>query len=150
MMSLLPVDLPEINILPDIKLPSASSVSSCLIAGTGGILSDLASDYVNTSLGNLKKSLYGAAYEIFGVNGNKGIGQILTQMGTSCLILDKPDGDPTEQVDELLGGLPSLGDILSGATTYGENLAKRSRTPKLAKLLKISKPRVNPFAGGIL
>lgn len=116
----------EASILDDVELTSVvSTTSACLVDGGIGIIKDEASDLIDTAFGTLKKSIYGAVYGITGVNGNRSAGQVLISLGMDCLIaggLGTFDSKVNAESFNV-NSVPSVDDILKGASTLGDSLA---------------------------
>jgi len=100
----------------------ALTASACIKDGLIGLGTDIVEDTIDTALGNLKKTVYGAAYGIFGVNGNKEFGQVLLALGVDCIIAGaigsvNPSLNPDDFSDN---DLPTIDDILLGAAKRGD------------------------------
>jgi hypothetical protein len=90
----------------------------CIVKGGKDILIDAADDYVNTAMGKLKKSIYGAVYGVTNLTSNP-IGQALLGMSTGCIIRGATgfaDTFPYKPGESL----PSSTDIVDGAIGYGK------------------------------
>ncbi len=109
--------------LPDIDLSAGlETASACIKDKAIGLGKKLASDEIETAMGDLKKSVYGAAYEVFGVNGNQSLGQVVLSLGVDCVIAGaigtadlsiNPDSfqeNDVPTVDQVLGGAAELGN----------------------------------------
>lgn len=115
----------NMTLLPDIDLEAgASTAASCLVDGASGLVQDAASNLVNTAVGELTKSIYGAAYGLFGVNGDTGFGQTLLALGVDCLVAGAigstdPSVNP-ESFDD--NPWPTSDDVLEGAASQGDSV----------------------------
>ena len=85
----------------------------------------------------MTKSIYGAYYETFGVNGNESTGQILASLGVDCLVLGAVGDGNSVTTDGLLAGIPSAADVLGGAIREGASKFKRVTSP--SRLIKVVK-----------
>lgn len=114
-----------IQALPNIGLATGiATTSACLLDGAVGLVTDAASDLIETGVGYLKKSIYGAAYGILGVNGNQSAGQVLLSLGVDCLVAGAigtvdPDLNPDDFQEN---SIPTVDEVLKGATTIGDSL----------------------------
>ena len=121
----------------------AATFSACLSDGLTGLAIEAGDELIETALGNLKKSTYGAAYGIFGVNGDRSIGQILLSLGVDCLVAGTIGSvDPELNPDDFQeNDIPTSGDALIGAASIGDSVV--SSTLGVAApttLTKISPP----------
>lgn len=111
--------------LPDVVLAAgASTVSACLVDGISGLAQDIISDTIDTAVGELTKSIYGAIYGIVGVNGDQGIGQQLLSLGVDCLIagaIGSTDPDLNEE-DFNDNPWPTSDQALEGAADVGDGI----------------------------
>ena len=118
----------EINpaALPNVDLEAgASTASACLVDGLIGIGTDIANEYIDTAVGELKQTIYGAAYGLFGVNGDQGIGQVLLGLGVDCLIAGAVGSvDPNLNPDDFNdNSIPTTDQVLEGAASIGDSVA---------------------------
>lgn len=140
--------------LPDTKLPrGAETLSSCVLRHGAEVRTELIKGKVDTALGALRKSAYGAAYKIIGVNGDKSFGQVLLGVGLDCFVVGLVGGlsdDPTAESFE--ANLPTTDAVISGATSLGkEILSKVTGVPSSSTVLKISSPNTPiSFFGGVV
>ena len=84
-----------------------------------------AEDFIDTEYGKLTKTAFGAAYEIFGVNGETSTAQELLKLGSECLVAsvggatgttcpeDFDDDHSFFSTDKLLNGIKSKGSLLA-------------------------------------
>lgn len=114
-----------LSFLPDVDLAAgASTTAACLKDGLIGIGTDLAQGYINTALGELRQTIYGAAYGIFGVNGDQGFGQVLMALGVDCLVAGAigsvdPELNPDDFQDN---SIPTPDQALEGAASIGDSV----------------------------
>lgn len=116
----------NINALPDVDLAAgASTATACLSDGLIGIALDEADSLIDTAVGELTKSIYGAAYGIFGVNGDTGLGQTLLALGVDCLVAGAIGSvDPDLNEDDFQDNdIPTADDALEGAASIGDEVA---------------------------
>ena len=94
--------------------------TGCIVKGGSTILINEAEDIVDTAMGKLKKSAYGAFYGVMNMSSDT-IGQALIGMSAGCVIRgvtghsDKFPYKPGES-------LPNAADIINGAVEYGNSL----------------------------
>ena len=103
---------------------------ACLADGLVGIGNAAASGFIDTALGSLRKTAYGAAYEMFGVNGNKNFGQVLLALSADCLVAGAvgaqtgEDGKPLLTPDDYQENpLPTVESMTEGARAVGNRAA---------------------------
>ena len=138
------------NALPDISLPlGANTASVCLKDGAIGLANEASEELKSTSLGNLKKTIYGAAYGTFGVNGDTSFGQVILSLGAECLVAGIV-GTPADEFEE--NNLPTVAEVLEGVAKLGEELTDQViDVTKTSSITKISSPSGgSSFLGGIL
>lgn len=120
------LDAGEISALPDIDLAAgASTAGACLVDGLVGLGLDFVDDTINTALGELKKSIYGAVYGVMGVNGDKGFGQVLMALGVDCLVAGAIGSvDPTLNEEDFQdNNIPTWDEAVEGAASIGDSVA---------------------------
>tara|TARA_R110002126_G_scaffold210876_2_gene357378 strand:- start:218 stop:1402 length:1185 start_codon:yes stop_codon:yes gene_type:complete len=102
----------------------AATFSACLSDGLTGLAIEAGDELIETALGNLKKSTYGAAYGIFGVNGDRSIGQILLSLGVDCLVAGAIGSVDSElnPDDFQENDIPTFDDALVGAASIGDSV----------------------------
>ena len=111
----------DLSALPDVALPTgANTVSACVSDGAIGLVNQIGEDFISTSLGRLRQTTYGAAYGAFGVNSNKGFGQVLLALGTECLVAGAVN--LTEEAFED-SSLPTVSEVIKGAVRLGQGLS---------------------------
>ncbi len=138
----------SIQALPDVDLVAgASTASACLVDGTTGLASDFADDVTNTALGELKKTIYGASYGIFGVNGDQSAGQVLLALGVDCLVAGAIGSvDHTLNPDDFQDNdIPAVDDVLEGAAKVGDGVA----TDALGVAAPTTLTKISPPSGDV-
>jgi hypothetical protein len=96
-----------------------SGVSDCLANEATDLVVDTATDKIETAMGSLTKSAYGAFYGITHMS-ESDVGQSLIGLTTGCVVrgvtgfTDQFSFQPGES-------LPSVDDIIQGALKFGEN-----------------------------
>ena len=136
--------------LPSIPfLGSANTVSACLKDGAKGLINEAGDELISTSLGKLKKSIYGAAYGTFGVNGDTSFGQVLLSLGAECFVAGAV-GTPASEFNK--NDLPTVTDMMKGASKIGGKLRGQvTDVTKRSKITKISSPNLaSNYLGGVL
>lgn len=137
-----------IKALPEVDLVAgASTATACLVDGSKGLVLDTASDLVNTAVGELTKSIYGAAYGIFGVNGDTGIGQTLLALGVDCLVagtIGSVDSTAVNEEDFNENTWPTGNEALEGAASIGNGVA----TDTLGVAAPTTLTKISPPSGG--
>jgi len=116
---------PLASALPDIDLlAGAETAGACLVDGLTGLATDTLNEMTETTLGELKKTIYGAAYEVFGVNGDRSTGQVLLAIGVDCLVAGAIGSvDPTLNADDFTdNSIPTVESILEGAAATGDSV----------------------------
>jgi hypothetical protein len=121
----------------------AATFSACLVDGDTGLALEAGEELIETALGDLKKSTYGAAYGLFGVNGGHSIGQVLLSLGVDCLVAGAIGSvDPELNPDDFQeNDIPTFDEALEGAASIGDSVV--SSTLGVAApttLTKISPP----------
>lgn len=97
----------------------------CLVSGATEVLEDAATEYIDTAMGKLTKSAYGAFYGMTHMSGND-VGQALIGLSAGCVIRGVTGHDnkfpysPGES-------LPSASTILDAAKRLGNELSSDSR-----------------------
>jgi len=113
--------------LPDIDLPfGASAVSPCLVGDGISLVREEVTEVVDTALGTLTKSVYGAIYGAFGVNGDRSFGQKVLSLGVDCFISgatgDNVSVDPMSE--NFIGKkIPTAEEALEGAAEIGNSIS---------------------------
>lgn len=106
-----------------------STASSCLRSGAADILTTVGEDLTETAMGIMTNSIYGVKFAITGLMGGGGTGggnkygQALIGLGVDCIVA----GGTTAftnivQSDDFNSSLPTVSDILSGATKFGKSV----------------------------
>lgn len=116
---------PITSVLPNIDLlAGAETAGACLVDGLAGLATDTLNEMTETTLGELKKTIYGAAYEVFGVNGNRSTGQVLLSIGVDCLVAGAIGSvNPTLNADDFSSNsVPTVESILEGAAATGDSV----------------------------
>lgn len=131
----------------------AMTASACLSDGAVGLATSFAEETVDTSLGKLKKTIYGAAYGILGVNGDKSYGQVLLALGVDCLVAGATGTTNTEVNADSFNDnpMPTWESALEGASSKGNALATDTLgVAAPTTLTKIASPSgtANIFGGG--
>ena len=135
--------------LPDISLPPGAATSSiCLKDGSTQLVNEAGEEFISTSLGNLKKTIYGAAYGVFGVNGDTSFGQVILSLGAECLVAGII-GTPADEFNE--NSLPTVEEIISGAVEFGEEITTQVvDVTRQSSITKITSPdAATNFLGGV-
>lgn len=119
----------EEQALPDIDLEAgAATFSACLADGLVGLATDIAEEEISTSLGKLKQSIYGAAYEVFGVKGDESLGQVLLTLGLDCLVagtIGTVNNDITSDVYQD-STIPTIDQMVEGAASIGDSIVNET------------------------
>jgi len=96
-----------------------AQVSACLINEGDRVATELATDLIDTAMGELRKSLYGAVYETVHMTDNQ-YAQSLIQSGIGCLVRGITNADP--KFPYTPGeSLPRTDQILTAATKWGRD-----------------------------
>ena len=113
-------EIPSIDVMA-----GASTATACLVDGTTGLINETAEDYIDTAVGSLRKSAYGAVYGIVGVNGDQGFGQVLMSLGIDCLVAGAIGSvDPSlNEEDFQENSFPTADEALEGAAAIGDGVA---------------------------
>ena len=134
-------DIPEIPSYDDIAskaVPGLSTAASCIGSKTAQFAVDYATDFINTAVGDLQESIYGAVYELSnialasisgGIGGNSEIGQALIDIGVECAVAGVVAGSvETDLSDsfELVPDVPSVDDMIASAETIGADTVNNS------------------------
>jgi hypothetical protein len=103
----------------------ALTAGACLKDGLIGLGTEIVNDTINTALGELKQTVYGAAYGVFGVNGDRSFGQVLLTIGVDCLVAGAigtvdPNLNPDDYTDY---DLPTVDEVLLGAAKTGDRVS---------------------------
>jgi len=91
----------------------------CLVKGGAEILEEAAEEYIDTAMGKLKKTAYGALYGVMNLSSSD-IGQAMIGLSVGCVIrgvTGHADNFPYKPGESL----PTANDILEGAKRYGTN-----------------------------
>lgn len=113
-----------------------SAVGACLVQEAGGVLEEAATDLIDTAMGELKKSIYGAVYDTMHMTENE-YGQHLILGGIGCMVrgITKVVEDTPYWPGE---ALPTTPDILEGAKKFGNKLfGNEEEEPKLETITQI-------------
>ena len=121
----------------------AATFSACMADGLTGLALEARDEFIKTALGDLKKSIYGASYGLFGVNGDRSTGQVLLSLGVDCLVAGAIGSvDPELNPDDFQeNDIPTFDEALEGAASIGDGVV--SNTLGVAApttLTKISPP----------
>jgi len=102
----------------------AATFSACVADGVTGLVLEAGEEFIETALGDLKKSIYGAAYGLFGVNGDRSLGQVLLSLGVDCLIAGAIGSkDPELNPDDFQeNDIPTSDQVLGGAASIGDSV----------------------------
>jgi len=134
-------NVPEIPSFDDISskaVPGLSTAASCIGSKTLQLGVDLATDFIETAVGDLQESIYGAVYELSnialanissGIGGNSEIGQALIDIGVECAVAGVVAGAvETDLSDnfELVPDVPSVDDMIASAETIGTDTVNNS------------------------
>jgi hypothetical protein len=120
-------DVPEFDLysladaLPNALEGALSGVASCLGEGAGSIIKDLTDEFVDTAIGVVRKTAYGAAGKIMDSIGLEK-GGILWTTGRDCLVT----------------GMATAGDVLltaGGADVFNVDSAGNKSTPDIQSVL---------------
>lgn len=129
------------SMLPDLGLEAGGTFSGGCTAPKQ-LLTYVSDNYLATPLGDLKRSVYGAAYELVGVNGDQNAGQFLVGLAAECAVLSQV-GEPVSINEAFEAGTPSVDDFLDGASSVGENAEAGVEAPEsLTTVTKITNPAV--------
>ena len=108
----------------------ANVFGACLVESLVDLAQEEVDEFVTTAVGDLKKTVYGALYEILGVNGDRSMGQKLLGLGLDCFIVGAVSTTKTDTASFLEVGpdqfdttFPSSDDILEGAAKTGDSVA---------------------------
>ncbi len=113
--------------LPDIDLSAGlETASACIKDKAIGLGKELASDEIETAIGDLKKSVYGAAYGVFGVNGNQSLGQVVLSLGVDCVVAGAIGTANSSLSPESFqeNDIPTATQVISGAAELGNRITK--------------------------
>ena len=97
-----------------------SQVGDCLVDTGLAVLEEAATDLVDTAMGELAKTGYGALYDTVNLSDND-YGQELIHSGVGCMVRGIKDAIP-ENPFLPDGGLPNTTQIIQGAKEYGASL----------------------------
>lgn len=101
-----------------------NDVSECLIDGAVDIATETITEVIDTAMGELKKSIYGAYYEVTGMTENEA-GSALAGMAAGCAVRGITGNN--SEVPYIPGeSLPTTNDIIEGATKFGNELVNPS------------------------
>jgi hypothetical protein len=121
----------ELDIFSIVKDVIDGPVGNCVVQGGKELVEDVATDLINTGVGKLQNSIYGAYYETFGVNENESMGQIISSLGADCLMVGIADVDITTVL-----GIPTAADVLEGAVRKGGESVRKSLTARLVRVVQ--------------
>ena len=97
-----------------------SKVTECLEDTVTEVATQAVEDTIDTAMGELRKSVYGAVYDAVDMTDNE-YGQVLIQSGIGCLVRGITNADP--QFPYTPGeSLPTTAQIMEGAKAWGEKL----------------------------
>ncbi len=112
-------------------IAGASTASACLVDGLEGLVNDLVEDTINTAMGELTESIYGAIEDNFGFTSGSEFGELLIGLAVDCCVagaigavdptlVDADDFNDNDliTVDDAVRQAASLGD---GAITGSLN-----------------------------
>jgi len=122
----------------------AYPLSKCLFKGAADIAESAALDKVDTAMGKLVQSSYGALYGLTKMSSND-VGQSLIGMSAGCMVrtaTDFKDNFPFQPGESL----PTPQDMIRGAASIGRKLAgvpdeNDAETTKLALLTRVTYPK---------
>jgi hypothetical protein len=97
-------------------------VGDCLVGATAGVAEDVVTDVLNTEMGELKKSLYGALYSTMGLTDDE-YGQTLIHAGVGCLVRGVTNNPETRFPYSPGEGLPTVPNIVEGIFRQSEAIA---------------------------
>jgi len=107
----------------------ANTASACLVDGLEGLVNDLVEDTINTAMGELTESIYGAIEDNFGFTSGSEFGELLIGLAVDCCVagaigavdpslVDEDDFNDNDliTVDDAVRQAASIGDeTISGA-----------------------------------
>lgn len=132
----------------------ASTTIACVADGLVGFGTDIVEGQINTALGLLNKSIYGAIVGIQSLGGDSELGQLLMSLGVDCLI-----AGAIGSVDETLNEedyqdntIPTWDEAVAGAARRGDSVATGAlRKAAPTTITKISPPNSNlTFFGDLI
>ena len=121
----------------------AATFSACMADGLTGLALEARDEFIKTALGDLKKSIYGASYGLFGVNGDRSTGQVLLSLGVDCLVAGAIGSvDPELNPDDFQeNDIPTFDEALEGAASIGDGVVSNTLGVVAPTILtKISPP----------
>jgi len=136
-------------LVQDSAVSALSTTSACLTEGVVEYATDEVNKLVYTELGELKKSVYGAYYEIINIAGDGGP---LAAIGMDCLVAGAVGGiTGGVSPDDYDTSLPTADDLVRGASRAGNN-AVNSTVQVIAPttFTKISSGGVDNVLGDII
>lgn len=99
-----------------------SAVGNCLVDEGAGVLEDAATDLIDTAMGRLKKTLYGALYDTTNLTDNK-YAQHLIHGGVGCMVRGITNFAEDNEFPYAPGeALPDTGNIIEGGKKLGKKL----------------------------
>lgn len=120
------------NECPSTLESGVNDLSQCLIDGAIDAAEQVAEDLIDTTMGELTKSIYGVMYEVNNMAGSD-VGNALAGMASGCAVRGLTSGvqgafgfDDTTSDDSIYNpseSLPTTNDILEGGKKLGNSLA---------------------------
>ena len=112
--------------LQELAKAGFSGVGECLTDNATSVATQAATDTLDTAMGELKKSLYGAVYDTVALTDNV-YGQTLIQAGIGCIVRGVT-GEPSDFPFSPGEALPTTDDILDAARKWGAEVANPAIT----------------------
>lgn len=103
-----------------------NAASDCIVGGATTIAADAAVETVETAMGKLKRSAYGAFYEVTHMT-NSDIGQDMIGMSAGCVVRGIT-GNTSPFPYQPGESLPSATDVINGAVNFGKSLTGTGNT----------------------
>jgi len=97
-------------------------VGDCLVDAAVDVAEEATTDFLNTEMGKLKKSLYGALYSTMEMTDNE-YGQTLIHAGVGCLVRGVTNNPETRFPYSPGEGLPTVANIVDSVFNQSEALA---------------------------
>jgi len=127
-------DIPAIPSYDDISskaIPGISTAASCVAASTVELALNIANDYIDTAVGELQRSIYGAVYELVNISptgSSSDIGQALIGIGVGCTVAGIVSGaTETDLSDEFeYPDIPTVDSMVSSAKDIGAKTVNTS------------------------
>jgi len=124
-----------------------NGVTNCLLNGSSNVLVKEAEKYIDTAMGVLDKSIYGAKQDIIRLGTNDAM-QSLIGTGLDCVAASASDvlgaGEASsvdEAVDELIVGIKSVGNVITASTAGVVSNVSNN----VLELVKIESPTILPL-----